>query len=112
MPVSGGNDVVYPGARPIMTGTRRYFSTAMSSASRPFALLLALALPACASMQKERGHDDVDKLVQRRSGYRTGWEQGAPEAQQIAERVNKLLGGGLTRQRAVSIALINSPHLQ
>jgi len=74
--------------------------------------LLAVALPACGSMQKELGHDDVAKLVERRSGHRTGWEQGAPEAQQIADRVNKLLQGGLTRERAVSIALINSPHLQ
>ena len=79
---------------------------------RPFALMLAVLLPACASMQKERGHDDVAKLVERRSGYRTGWEQGAPEAKQIADRVTKLLEGGLTRERAVSIALINSPHLQ
>src|SRR3954447_22319758 len=63
-------------------------------------------------MQKERGHEDVAKLVERRSGYRTGWEQGAPEEQQIADRVTQLLQGGLTRERAVSIALINSPHLQ
>lgn len=74
--------------------------------------LLAVALPGCASMQKELGHDDVAKLVERRSGHRTGWEKGAPEAQQIADRVNRLLQGGLTRERAVSIALINSPHLQ
>jgi cobalt-zinc-cadmium efflux system outer membrane protein len=80
--------------------------------TRPLALLLAMVLPACASMQKERGHEDVAKLVERRSGYRTGWQQGAPEAQQIDDRVNKLLEGGLTRQRAISIALINSPHLQ
>jgi len=74
--------------------------------------MIAVMLPACASMQKERGHDDVAKLVERRSGYRTGWEQGAPEERQIADRVNELLKGGLTRERAVSIALINSPHLQ
>src|SRR3954466_11524759 len=71
-----------------------------------------LALPGCASMHQERGHDDVSQIVQRRSGYRTGWERGTPEARQIAERVSKLLAGGLTRERAVSIALINSPRLQ
>ncbi|HKO48886.1 MAG TPA: TolC family protein [Polyangiaceae bacterium] len=79
---------------------------------RSLALLMSVVLPACASMQKELGHEDVAKLVERRSGHRTGWEQGAPEEQQIADRVNKLLEGGLTRERAVSIALINSPHLQ
>ena len=77
-----------------------------------FASLLTVTLSGCGSMQKELGHDDVAKLVERRSGYRTGWEKGAPEAKQIAERVDKLLQGGLTRERAVSIALINSPHLQ
>ena len=76
------------------------------------AAMLLAALPACASMQKERGHDDVDKIVQRHSGYRTGWEHGTPEDRQIADRVGQLLAGGLTRERAVSIALINSPHLQ
>jgi cobalt-zinc-cadmium efflux system outer membrane protein len=63
-------------------------------------------------MHQERGHDDVSKIVQRRSGYSTGWERGTPEARQIAERVSKLLAGGLTRERAISIALINSPRLQ
>ena len=76
------------------------------------ALALAVVLPSCASMQKERGHDDVSKIVRRHSGYRTGWEHGSPEDRQIAERVSQLMTGGLTRDRAVSIALINSPHLQ
>ena len=80
--------------------------------TRRLVLLLVVALPSCASMQKERGHDDVSRIVQRRSGYRTGWERGTPEDRQIAERVAKLLTGGLTRERAVSIALINSPRLQ
>lgn len=80
--------------------------------NRALSLVLAIALPSCASMQKERGHDDVSKIVQRRTGYSTGWERGSPEDRQIAERVEKLLAGGLTRDRAVSIALINSPRLQ
>jgi len=75
-------------------------------------MVLAAVLPSCASMQKERGHDDVSRIVQRHSGYRTGWEQGTPEDRQIADRVTQLLTGGLTRERAVSIALVNNPHLQ
>ena len=80
--------------------------------NRALILVLAVALPGCASMQKERGHEDVSAIVQRRTGYSTGWEHGSPEDRPIAERVSKLLSGGLTRQRAVSIALINSPRLQ
>ena len=79
---------------------------------RAVAMVLAAVLPSCASMQKERGHDDVSRIVQRHSGYRTGWEQGTPEDRQIADRVTQLLTGGLTRERAVSIALVNNPHLQ
>jgi cobalt-zinc-cadmium efflux system outer membrane protein len=75
-------------------------------------LVVVLALPGCASMQKERGHDEVSRIVQRQSGYRTGWEQGTPEDRKIADRVAQLLAGGLTRDRAVSIALLNNPHLQ
>ncbi len=73
---------------------------------------LALLLAACAHMEKGRGHDTVSQLVEARSGHRTGWEQGSPEAQQIAERVDALLKGGLNRDRAVQIALINNPRLQ
>jgi cobalt-zinc-cadmium efflux system outer membrane protein len=79
---------------------------------RTLALVLALALPSCASMDKARGHDDVAKIVQRHTGYRTGWEHGSPDERKIAERVAQLMSGGLTRDRAVAIALINSPHLQ
>jgi cobalt-zinc-cadmium efflux system outer membrane protein len=75
-------------------------------------LLLLALLPACASMQKERGHDSVARIVLRRTGQHTGWEHGTPEARQIAERVKKLLEGGLTRDRAVEIALVNNPKLQ
>jgi outer membrane protein, heavy metal efflux system len=75
-------------------------------------IAFACALPACASMQKERGHDDVSRIVERRTGHNTGWEKGAPEARRIAERVSKLQEGGLTRERAVAIALLNSPRLQ
>jgi len=73
---------------------------------------LLLVTPACASMQKERGHEDVARIVEQRTGYRTGWERGSPEDRQIADRVSKLLSGGLTRNRAIELALINNPRLQ
>jgi len=79
---------------------------------RWFASGLLLLTPACASMQKERGHEDVARIVQQRTGHHTGWERGAPEDRQIADRVSKLLNGGLTRERAIELALINNPRLQ
>ena len=86
---------------------------AMIAARTPkLALGLLVLVPACAHMEKGRGHDTVGKLVEARSGYRTGWEKGSPEARQISERVGKLLEGGLTRDRAVQIALLNNPQLQ
>jgi cobalt-zinc-cadmium efflux system outer membrane protein len=75
-------------------------------------LLLVSLLPSCAGMQRERGHDQVARIVLGRTGQHTGWEHGTPEARQIAERVKKLLEGGLTRERAVEIALVNNPKLQ
>ncbi|HEY3665711.1 MAG TPA: TolC family protein, partial [Polyangiaceae bacterium] len=63
-------------------------------------------------MEKERGHDSVDELVRARTGHHTGWEHGSPEAKQIADRVQQLLQGGLTREHAVQIALVNNPRLQ
>ncbi len=80
---------------------------------RRFTFLVALGvLPACAHMEKGRGHDSVGKLVEARSGHGTGWEQGSPESSQIRDRVAHLLKGGLNRERAVQIALLNNPHLQ
>jgi cobalt-zinc-cadmium efflux system outer membrane protein len=75
-------------------------------------LVLVGLLPGCAGMQKERGHDEVGRVVLRRTGHHTGWEHGSPDARKIAERVSQLLAGGLTRQRAVEIALVNNPKLQ
>src|SRR5450432_4241690 len=74
--------------------------------------LLVSLLPSCAGMQKERGHEDVARIVLGRTGQHTGWEHGTPQARQIAERVKKLLEGGLTRERAIAIALVNNPKLQ
>jgi cobalt-zinc-cadmium efflux system outer membrane protein len=75
-------------------------------------LVLGLALVGCGGMVKERGHDDVAKIVQERTGYRTRWEKGPPTDAQISKWVNALLAGGMTRDHAVEIALVNNPALQ
>lgn len=78
---------------------------------RSLAMLLLLA-SACASIRPERGHDQVEELVQERSGHETGWGAGDPGAEAIAERVDELLEAGLTRERAIRIALLNNPGLK
>jgi cobalt-zinc-cadmium efflux system outer membrane protein len=79
-----------------------------------YAILTAATFTAlgCGSVVKERGHDDVAKIVQQRFGYRTRWEKGPPTDAQISRWVDGLLGPGLTRDGAVQIALVNNPSLQ
>jgi cobalt-zinc-cadmium efflux system outer membrane protein len=75
-------------------------------------LLSSIPLLGCGSVVMERGHDDVAKIVRDRTGYKTRWEKGPPSDTQIARWVNELLTGGVTRDRAVEIALVNNPSLQ
>lgn len=65
----------------------------------------------CGGMSPERGHDTVARLVEARTGYKTRWEKGSPSNDQLVRWVDELLRGGLTRDRAVEIALVNSPRL-
>ena len=74
--------------------------------------LLAVTLGACASVSPERGHDQVASVVGERTGHKTRWEKGPPDDAQIADWVRQVTAGGLTRDRAVEIALVNNPGLQ
>ena len=74
--------------------------------------LIAVLGAGCASVSPERGHDQVSVLVEQRTGHKTRWEKGPPDDAQIAEWVRGLTAGGLTRARAVEIALVNNPDLQ
>ena len=74
--------------------------------------LIAILGAGCASVSPERGHDQVSALVEQRIGHKTRWEKGPPDDAQIAEWVRGLTVGGLTRARAVEIALVNNPDLQ
>jgi cobalt-zinc-cadmium efflux system outer membrane protein len=75
-------------------------------------LLLLLAAGSCAGVSKERGHDEVDRLVRERTGHETRWAQGSPEDQQVDKWVGDLAAHGLTRTAAIDIALVNNPRLQ
>ena len=78
-------------------------------------ILLVLAsvvfLAGC-SVSRTAGHVDVARLIEQRTGQRTHWEQGTMEDAQVADVVNKLLKDGLTRERAIEIALVNNRSLQ
>ena len=78
--------------------------------------LLAAALPVvlsagCASVSPGRGHDRVADLVHARTGARTRWEKGPPDDARVADWVRKQTEQGLTRTRAIEIALVNNPDL-
>lgn len=73
---------------------------------------LSLVLAGCATFEASRGHDQVDALVTERLGTSTGWGQGAPGGEAIAERIDALLEQGLDPDRAVAIALIHGPVMQ
>src|SRR5450432_3686474 len=75
-------------------------------------ILLLLGAGGCGSVSKERGHDEVDRLVRERSGHQTRWAQGSPEDEQVNRWVGDLLAHGLTQSAAVEIALVNNPRLQ
>ena len=74
--------------------------------------VLLLAAAGCASVAKERGHDEVDRLVRERSGHQTRWAQGSPADADVDRWLGELLGHGLTRNAAVEVALLNNPKLQ
>ena len=75
-------------------------------------MVMLVTAVGCASVSKERGHDDVDRLVRERSGHQTHWAQGSPEDEQADKWVGELVGRGLTQTAAIDIALLNNPHLQ
>jgi cobalt-zinc-cadmium efflux system outer membrane protein len=72
----------------------------------------AIAATGCASVSPERGHDRVASIVDQRTGHKTHWDKGPPDDAQVAEWVGQLTSQGLTRARAVEIALVNNPDLQ
>ncbi|HEX3698312.1 MAG TPA: TolC family protein [Polyangia bacterium] len=75
-------------------------------------LALAATAIGCASVSPERGHDQVAALVAQRTGHKTRWEKGPPDAEAIARWVRMLTAAGLTGDRVVEIALVNNPDLQ
>jgi cobalt-zinc-cadmium efflux system outer membrane protein len=73
--------------------------------------VMTLATGGCARVTPERGHDRVAALVEQRTGQRTGWQAGPPDDGRVSAWVRATVAQGLTRARAVEIALVNSPEL-
>lgn len=76
------------------------------------AATLALAAASCGGVSAERGHDQVAREVRARTGHATGWEHGPPDDARVSAWVATQTAAGLTRARAVEIALVNNPSLQ
>ncbi|MDE2217377.1 MAG: TolC family protein [Planctomycetota bacterium] len=69
-------------------------------------------LTGCASVPKEAGFPDVQKLIEQRIGRRIHWNQGTPEDAAVADTVRSMLQRELTVDEAVQIALLNNRSLQ
>jgi cobalt-zinc-cadmium efflux system outer membrane protein len=78
---------------------------------RSSAILILASLTAGCAVSREAGHDRVASIVEQRIGRRTRWEKGPPDDARVAEWVRTTAAAGMTRERAVEIALVNSPDL-
>lgn len=86
--------------------------TAPGNRAAVLAGAVAAGVVGCGTVAPERGHDQVAAVVQQRTGHRTGWEKGPPDDARIADWTRALVARGLTRARAVELALVRSPELQ
>ena len=75
------------------------------------ALLASLLLSACA-VSRSRGHAEVAAIIEQRLGIKTHWDQGSPADAEVRKVVDRLLENGLSRERAIEIALVNNHALQ
>ncbi len=66
----------------------------------------------CASVPKEAGFPDVQKVIEQRMNQRVHWNQGTPDDTAGEELVRYLLRQELTVDNAVQIALLNNRSLQ
>lgn len=70
------------------------------------------ALMGCASTSPKPAFDDVARTVETRSGHKVRWEQGSPDDREADKAIDRLLGGALTADAAVQIALLANPALR
>jgi cobalt-zinc-cadmium efflux system outer membrane protein len=76
-------------------------------------VLLTSALAGCATIVPKPGFETVSDLVSERSpGRAIAWNQGTPEDQAAAQRVQELLAQELTVDAAIQVALLENRTLQ
>jgi cobalt-zinc-cadmium efflux system outer membrane protein len=72
----------------------------------------ALALAIGCNAAPDAGFDGVQRTVAERASQRVQWFQGGPEDQEARRQIQAMLGGELTVEQAVQVALLNNPALQ
>src|SRR5574341_616243 len=78
-----------------------------------FTMLVGIGIiTGCASVPKEAGFPDVQKLIEQRIGRQVHWNQGTPEDVKVAGVIQSMLKQELTLDAAVQIALLNNRSLQ
>lgn len=78
--------------------------------NRPVLIAILLLTSACASVSRDAGMSDIRKGVSDRTGQTVEW-QTTPSTTDDP-RIRELLQGELTADRAVAVAMANSPRLQ
>jgi outer membrane protein, heavy metal efflux system len=73
---------------------------------------IILLLTGCAVVPSDAGFGDVQREVLTRTGQRVRWYQGAGEDAEVRRLIDQMLGGELTGDQAVQIALLNNRGLQ
>ena len=76
------------------------------------ALVAALSVTGCASVDLRAGFSEVSATVEERAGATVAWNQGIELDREAAEKVQVLLRRRLTADDAVQIALLNNRELQ
>ena len=76
------------------------------------AIFLLSFLSGCASVSAKGEFQDVQSVVESRTGLRTHWNQGTSEDEWVQETVKAMLNEKLSVDEAVQIALLNNPTLQ
>lgn len=76
------------------------------------AITIIILVDGCTSLRPRRGFDDVETLVNDRTGARIRWDQGTPADSSVADTVRALLAGELTADRAVQVGLLRNRELQ
>jgi outer membrane protein TolC len=85
----------------------------MKSLSFGIAIICALmSFSGCASVGTEREWARLKINLRERTGQDVNWEQSEAAAAGIREQVEAILAGGLGREEAVQIALLNNRELQ